>query len=164
MILSIVCSVLPDADVFGYYWLYIPYDSFFGHRGFFHSLFFAAILSFFIVSIFYRKEAPFSKWWWTFLYFFVLTASHGLLDALTNGGRGIALLSPFSNHRYFLPWTPIEVSPLGIKAFLSQRGLVVLKQEILWIWVPSFLFYPAKLLWAFCIQMQGKIKSVNKAN
>jgi len=72
-----------------------------------------------------------------FLYFFILTASHGLLDALTNGGRGIALLSPFSNNRYFFPWTPIEVSPLGIKAFLSERGLIVLKSEMLWIWVPS---------------------------
>jgi inner membrane protein len=62
------------------------------------------------------------------------------LDALTNGGNGIALLSPLSNNRYFFPWTPIEVSPLNIKAFLSQRGLIVLTSELLWIWLPCFLF------------------------
>ncbi len=139
-ILSIACSVLPDADVIGYRWLYIPSYHFFGHRGFFHSPFFAALLSIFIVCIFYRKEVIFSNQWWKyFFYFFVLAASHGLLDALTNGGHGIALLSPIANSRYFFPWTPIEVSPIGIKPFLSQRGLTVITSELLWIWVPLFL-------------------------
>jgi len=140
-ILSIACSSLPDVDVIGYRYLYIPTYEFFGHRGFFHSPFFAALLSIFIVCIFYRKEGFFSKTWWKYLlYFFVLTASHGLLDAFTNGGNGIALLSPITNERYFFPWTPIEVSPLGIRAFLSQRGLTVLKSELLWIWAPCLLF------------------------
>ena len=139
-ILSIVCSILPDADVIGYYYLYIPYHHFFGHRGFFHSPFFAVLLSIFIVFIFYRKEVTFSKQWWKYvLYFFILTSTHGLFDALTNGGYGIALLSPITNNRFFFPWTPIEVSPLGIKGFLSQRGLAVLTNELLLIWAPSFL-------------------------
>ena len=138
--LSIACSCLPDADVIGYRWLYIPSYEFFGHRGFFHSPFFAALVSLFIVCIFYRKEGFFSKQWWKyFFYFFILGASHGILDALTNGGNGIALLSPLSNERYFFPWTPIEVSPLSIGRFLSQRGLTVLKSELLWIWIPSIL-------------------------
>jgi inner membrane protein len=140
LVLSVACSSIPDADVFGYQWLYISSNHFFGHRGFFHSPFFAALLSIFIVAIFYRKEATFSKQWWGHvLYFFILTTSHGILDTLTNGGQGVALLSPFSNQRYFFPWTPIEVSPLNIKAFFSQRGLTVLKSEIIWIWAPSFL-------------------------
>jgi len=139
-ILSIACSILPDADVIGYRWLYIPTYEFFGHRGFFHSPFFAALISLLIVSTFYRKEVMFSvQWWKFFLYFFILAASHGILDALTNGGNGIALLSPITNERYFFPWTPIEVSPLSIKAFLSQRGLTVLISELAWIWVPCFL-------------------------
>jgi inner membrane protein len=138
-ILSIACSILPDADVIGYRWLYIPYDHFLGHRGFFHSPFFAALLSICIVCIFFRKEVIFSCRWWKYvLYFFALTASHGLLDAMTNGGRGIALLSPINNDRYFLPWTPIEVSPLSINAFLSQRGKTVLTSELIWIWIPMF--------------------------
>lgn len=56
---------------------------------------------------------------------------------MTNGGRGIALLSPFSNQRYFLPWTPIEVSPLGVSGFFSQRGLAVMQSERLWIFLPA---------------------------
>jgi len=139
-ILSIACSILPDADVIGYRWLYVPTYEFFGHRGFFHSPFFAALISLLIVGTFYRKEVTFSiQWWKFFLYFFILAASHGILDALTNGGNGIALLSPITNERYFFPWTPIEVSPLSIKAFLSQRGLTVLISELAWIWVPCFL-------------------------
>ena len=138
--LSLACSSLPDLDVIGYRWLYIPSFEFFGHRGFFHSPFFAALLSIVIVCIFYRNEELFSKSWWKYtIYYFVLTASHGVLDALTNGGSGIALLSPITNERYFLPWTPIEVSPLSIGGFLSQRGLTVLKSELLWIWAPCFL-------------------------
>lgn len=140
LVLSVACSIIPDADVFGYHWLYIPSNHFFGHRGFFHSPFFAALLSILIVAIFYRKEVTFSKQWWNHvLYFFILTTSHGILDALTNGGQGIAILSPVSNQRYFFPWTPIEVSPLNIKTFFSQRGLTVLRNEIIWIWGPSFL-------------------------
>ena len=136
-VLGIIAAVLPDADVIGYQYLYIPYDHVLGHRGFFHSPCFAAIFSLVVVSLFFRQERLLSRRWWTYvLFFFVLGASHGLLDAMTNGGRGIALLSPFSNHRYFLPWTPIEVSPLGIRAFISQRGLTVMKSEILWIWMP----------------------------
>ena len=134
-ILSIVCSSLPDADVIGYRWFYISSYEFFGHRGFFHSPFFAVLLSIAVVCIFYRKEEIFSKSWWKYtIYFFVLTASHGVLDALTNGGNGIALLSPFTNERYFFPWTPIEVSPLSVSGFLSQRGLAVLMSEMLWVW------------------------------
>ena len=137
VILSIACSLLPDADVVGYHWFYTPSYSFFGHRGFFHSPFFAALLSIFIVCIFYRKEVLFSKQWWKYvLYFFIVGASHGLLDAMTNGGNGIALLSPITNRRYFLPWTPIEVSPLSVNAFLSRRGVSVLFSELIWIWMP----------------------------
>jgi inner membrane protein len=144
-ILSIICAILPDADVIGYHYFYIASNDFFGHRGFFHSPFFAAMIGIATVSLFYRNEKPFSTGWWIFvLYFFVLAASHGILDALTNGGRGIALLSPVTNHRYFFPWTPIEVSPLAINRFLGPRGLEVLKSEMLWIWLPlvfSVFFY-----------------------
>ena len=136
-LLAIMVAVLPDADVIGYQYLYIPYGHLLGHRGFFHSPFFAALLSLAVVSLFFRQERVLSRRWWAFvLFFFAVGASHGVLDAMTNGGRGIALLSPFSNNRYFLPWTPIEVSPLTVRGFLSQRGLTVMKSEILWIWVP----------------------------
>jgi inner membrane protein len=74
---------------------------------------------------------------WT--YFFLATASHGLLDAMTDGGLGVACFSPFDNNRYFLPWRPIRVSPIGIGRFFSPRGLEVVRSELLWIWLPAAL-------------------------
>jgi len=73
------------------------------------------------------------------MYFFLATASHGLLDALTDGGLGVAFFAPFDNHRYFLPWRPIHVSPIGAGRFFTHRGLEVLQSELLWIWLPAAL-------------------------
>jgi len=80
------------------------------------------------------------------LYFFLAAASHGLLDALTNGGLGVAFFSPFDNDRFFLPWRPIEVSPIVPARFFSARGLSVLASEFLWIWIPSGLVALAVLV------------------
>ncbi len=134
--LSIICAVIPDADMIGYHLFYIPYTSFLGHRGFSHSICFAALFSALIVFAFYRSDSI-SSWMKYFLFFFILTASHGILDAFTNGGHGIALLSPFTDYRYVFPFTPIEVSPFSPRAFLGQRGLIILKSELLWTWMPS---------------------------
>jgi inner membrane protein len=41
--------------------------------------------------------------------------------------------------------TPIEVSPIGVGAFLSARGLRVLRSEIGWVWLPSALLAAAAL-------------------
>jgi inner membrane protein len=137
--LSIVCSIISDADVIGLYFR-IPYGHFFGHRGFFHSPFFALLPAIFFVGIFFGNVEIFSRqWFFYFVFFFLLTASHGILDAFTNGGLGIALLSPFDSTRYFFPWTPIMASPIGIKGFFSKWGLLVTKSELLWVWLPSFL-------------------------
>jgi inner membrane protein len=55
---------------------------------------------------------------------------------MTDGGLGVAFFSPFDNHRYFLPWRPIHVSPIGFERFFTTRGLVVFESEFLWIWLP----------------------------
>lgn len=70
-------------------------------------------------------------------YLFLATASHGLLDTLTDGGRGIALLAPWSGERFFAPWQPVAVSPIGLRRFLSARGVEVLASEATWIWLPA---------------------------
>jgi len=137
--LAIACSVIPDADTIGLY-SGIPYNHFFGHRGFFHSPFFALLLSLLLVGVFFQGVKTFSRQWlFYFIFFFLVSASHGILDAFTSGGFGIALLSPFDTTRYFFPWTPILVSPVGIKAFFSRWGVAVILSELLWIWLPSFL-------------------------
>lgn len=58
---------------------------------------------------------------------------------LTDGGLGIALLWPFSNARYFAPWTPIPVAPIGAR-MVSRSGLRVVLTE-------AFQFAPL-LVWA----------------
>ena len=139
-LLSFACTVLPDADMIGYHYFFIPYDHLLGHRGFFHSPFFALMVGLLVVGVFFRERGIFTAGWWGLvLYFSLLTVSHGLLDAMTNGGQGIALLSPFMNDRMFLPWKPIEVSPFSVSRFLSERGVTVLKSEMLWIWAPAFI-------------------------
>jgi inner membrane protein len=137
--IAIICSILPDADAIGFLFG-LPYHHFFGHRGFFHSPFWALLLSIFVVGVFFRGVGLFSaRWFFYFVFFFLLTASHGLLDACTNGGLGIPLLCPFDNARHFFPWTPIMVSPIGVTAFFSKWGLAVIKSELIWIWLPCSL-------------------------
>ena len=139
-VLLILCSILPDADIVGFAFG-IEYGDMLGHRGLTHSLAFALLTGCLVVLLAYKDVAPFSKRWWALsLLFFVVTASHGLLDAMTNGGLGVAFFSPFDGTRYFLPWRPIEVSPIGIDPFFSSRGVEVLKSEMVWIWIPSLFF------------------------
>lgn len=134
--------MLPDGDVMAFSFG-IPYEDMFGHRGLTHSLFFAVVVGAAATwHLLHRpasdshRPAPDSHRLVLFLWFTAVTASHGLLDALTNGGRGIAFFAPFSDHRYFFPWRPIQVSPIGM-GFFSPRGLRVLASEAGWIWVPS---------------------------
>ncbi|MBS0240903.1 MAG: metal-dependent hydrolase, partial [Proteobacteria bacterium] len=70
-----------------------------------------------------------------FAFLALAMASHGLLDTLTNGGYGVALAWPLSDARYFAPYRPIAVSPIGA-AFFSERGLRVIFSELTWIWMP----------------------------
>ena len=142
--LLIVCSILPDIDSIGFR-LGIPYSSFWGHRGITHSLTFAVILAVCVAAAFNRT---FRRPWMLAVLLFAVTAIHGLLDALTDGGLGIAFFSPFDVQRYFLPWRPIHVSPIGVSRFFSARGLRVLWSEILWVWLPVL------VVWAFAKSAQ----------
>ena len=139
LLLGIICSILPDADVIGFSFG-IKYESFWGHRGFSHSLLFALILGVLITAIFYRKDLVTKKGIVLIFFFTMCTASHAVLDALTTGGLGIAFFSPFDTTRYFFPWRPIQVSPIGVERFFSERGIKVVLSELIWIGIPS-LFY-----------------------
>jgi inner membrane protein len=135
-VIGAACSVTPDLDVIGLR-LGIRYGDFWGHRGFTHSLFFAALLASAVVFLGFGEQRPGLGRIPLWAYFFLATASHGLLDAMTDGGLGVAFFAPFDNQRYFLPWTPIRVSPIGIGRFFTDRGLAVLPSEFLWIWLPA---------------------------
>jgi len=133
--LGIACAILPDLDVVGFAFG-IRYSDMLGHRGLSHSLFFSLALGLVVAALGFRK----AKWDSTRLrivpFLCLAAASHGLLDAFTNGGLGIAFFAPFSAQRYFFPFRPIEVSPIGV-AFFSERGLEVLKSELIWILPPA---------------------------
>jgi inner membrane protein len=110
-----------------------------GHRGFFHSPFFALVLAILFATACFRQHRSLSRTWWKYVaLFFLVGASHGVLDAFTNGGLGVALLAPFSGARFFSPWRPIPVAPIGIGAALGGWGARVIGWEIVHLWVPAF--------------------------
>ena len=143
-------SVLPDTDAIGFF-AGVPYESTFGHRGFSHSLLFALLLALGAMAGAHWLEARRA---WAFGAVFLATASHGVLDALTDGGLGVAFFSPLSNHRYFFPWRPIPVSPLGVAELLSPYGLHVLTSELVRIWIPCLLV--AAAAWAVRRMRDGR--------
>jgi inner membrane protein len=125
-------SILPDFDTVAFT-LGIAYADQFGHRGASHSL--AIALA---VGLLGAMVAPWLRTtrWRALLFLAFCTASHPLLDALTNGGLGVALLWPWSQERFFAPWQPIAVSPIGV-GFFSARGVAVLWSELQWVWLPA---------------------------
>ncbi len=132
--MAALVSVLPDADVIGFK-LGVRYGDLWGHRGMTHSLLFAAILGLAAAARF--KPAWKGEGRRLALVFTLITASHGLLDALTNGGLGMTFFAPFNRSRYFLPWRPILVSPIGAANFFNEYGRRVILSEIRWVWLPA---------------------------
>lgn len=130
------CSVIPDLDVVGFKFG-IRYSDMLGHRGLSHSILFAVALGALLTFTLFRNSL--GGFWIIFLYLFLSTLSHTLLDMLTNGGLGVALFAPFSSERYFFPWRPIEVSPIGVSSFFSEWGLRVISSELRWVWLPASL-------------------------
>ncbi len=135
LLAGMVASALPDLDVLTFR-LGLAYSADLGHRGVSHSLLFAALVGLAGALAHRALGSGFGR---AFSFLFMATASHGALDAFTNGGLGIAFLWPWSGARYFAPdpLRVIEVSPIGLSRFLSSRGLIVLESELRWIWLPA---------------------------
>ncbi len=125
------CSMIPDIDVVGF-GFGIHYGDLWGHRGMTHSLLFAAAVSIAAAPLVAERGKMITAAMWLF----AITASHGVLDAMTNGGLGVAFSSPFDRHRYFFPWRPISVSPIGAHGLFSSRMAHILVTEFLWVWIP----------------------------
>lgn len=131
---GVFASILPDCDVAAFYF-HVPYAASLAHRGFSHSVACALVVA--------LAGAGLHRWfrttfWRAGLFLFAAMASHGVLDAFTTGGSGVAFWWPWSEARYFFPVQMIEVSPLGVSRFLSWRGLKVLVSEFVWVWLPLF--------------------------
>ena len=133
LLLAILSSVLPDLDVLTFNFG-IPYSHPFGHRGFTHSIVFAIIWAI-LLMLFFGKQ---NKVLW-FVVIFFSTVFHGILDAMTTGGKGIGFFIPFNNERFFFPFRPIQVSPLGIEKFFSEWGIQVILSEVKYILIPCII-------------------------
>lgn len=129
---GVAAAILPDLDVLTFHFG-VPRGAEFGHRGFSHSILFAVVIALIGASFFKFMDSKFLRSFWFLL---VSTISHALLDTLTTGGLGVALFWPWSPERVFAPIRVIEVAPLSLSRFVSQRGPTVLLSEIVWVWLP----------------------------
>ena len=136
-LLGALAAAAPDLDVIGFR-LGVDYGDLLGHRGLSHSLCFAALLAAALLPL--SRAGPGFSPRRAWLYLFLASASHGLLDMATDGGLGVALFAPFSAARMFFPFRPIAVSPLGVHAFFGARGAAVIASEALWVWLPAAAF------------------------
>jgi inner membrane protein len=136
-------AMLPDADVIGFRFG-VHYGDLLGHRGLTHSLLFAGLLAAVVTRFLRHRDLAGNLQ--VFFCLFAATASHGFLDAFTNGGLGVAFFAPFDHTRYFFPVRPILVSPLNLSAFGTRRGAAVLFSEMQWVWLPSIaVLVPARI-------------------
>ncbi len=141
LIAAIFSAILPDFDIIAFRFG-IPYEHPLGHRGFTHSILFAVLWALLLMFLLGRKN----KLIW-FLVIFLSTVSHGVLDAMTSGGKGIGFLIPFNNHRFFFPFRGIQVSPLGVSKFFSEWGVQVILNEIKYVFLPCFIILVVRFLY-----------------
>jgi inner membrane protein len=134
--LGALTAIVPDFDYLGFI-SHVPYESLWGHRGLTHSIAFAAIIGC-LAGFVANRKGGWGRSGYSIL-FFLTTISHGILDACTNGGLGVAFFSPYHTERYFFKYHPILVSPMG-PSFFSMRGLNVLASEFFWIALPCLAF------------------------
>jgi inner membrane protein len=127
-------SLLPDIDVVGFL-RGVPYGAPWGHRGATHSLTLAIAggVATGLAARWFKRPAL-----RTAMFAAVVLASHGLLDTMTDGGLGAALLWPFRLTRDFAPWRPIPVAPIGLDFFTLDGATVALSELLLLL--PLWLF------------------------
>src|SRR5688572_13091509 len=152
-------SMFPDADTIGFA-LGVEYGDEWGHRGATHSVAFSVGLALVVGFVARLFGLPAKRI--TILATVVLT-SHAFLDTLTDGGLGCALWWPFDLTRYFAPWNPIPVAPIGL-AFFTPFGLSIAAFEaalfsplFVWAWSPGTLsalwarHRPSVIVWALAV-------------
>ena len=108
-----IAAMLPDADVLAFKFG-VAYADAFGHRGATHSIALALALAALAACAWRLLRTTPGR---AFVFVGLAALSHPLLDALTDGGLGVALAWPMSAERFFFPWRPIEVSPIGARFF-----------------------------------------------
>jgi inner membrane protein len=142
LIVAGFCAFAPDLDVLAFHFG-VPYSSEWGHRGWTHSVTFSVALGV-LGSWILQKSLSWNKLTWWLV---ISTLTHPILDMMTNGGRGCAFGWPVWKDRIFLPFRPIQVSPLSVEDFFTPWGLSVLASEVIWIGMPGLMLVGFARLW-----------------
>jgi inner membrane protein len=131
-------ALLPDVDIVGVA-LGATDAGATGHRGASHSLFVALVAGALCAALARRLRWPVLR---TAVAGALAVASHGILDAFAEGGRGIALLWPLTGARFSSPWRFLPDAPRGL-ALLTRSGLADVALEFL-MFVPltAFALWP----------------------
>ncbi|RKH67085.1 metal-dependent hydrolase [Corallococcus aberystwythensis] len=135
-----LCAWVPDLD-----FALAPFsqhpDDLWAHRGLLHSLPFLIMLAVVGAALVtpsreWRRSLPRNA-----LVLWLAGCGHVLLDLLTWGGPGTALLAPFSEARFQLPrpLRLVPVVPVGMDEWLGRLGVQVLAIEALFILLPTLL-------------------------
>ena len=136
---AMACALAPDLDWFTGF-LRLPFGNSLSHRGVSHSLIAAGLIAAAAMLIGFRPQLRSPRLWACML---AATFSHGLLDACTFGGTGVAFLLPFSEARFVCVWQPIFVSPIPLSGKLLDWLLFSLGTEVLWIGIPAAMVFGA---------------------
>ena len=132
-VLAAFCAVAPDLDWFVSL-LNLHRGHVLNHRGAAHSLFAALLVAAAVYFLGFRKDQRRGAVW---LCLTVAALSHGLLDACTAGGVGVALFMPFSETRWACIWQPGQVAPLPYGREHVSTFLDSLWNEAFWIGLPA---------------------------
>ena len=138
-VLATACAVAADLDWFTGF-LGLHDGNSLSHRGMSHSLLAAMLIAAAAMLIGFRPHLRSPRHWACML---SAAFSHGLLDACTFGGTGVAFLEPFSKARFVCVWQPIFVSPIPLSGKLLDWLLFSLGTEVLWIGIPACLVFSA---------------------
>ena len=137
-ITAAVVAAVPDVDAIGRPFGNLAIEAVFGgHRGFTHSVVFVLVLAAIVAWGFFRTSPWIGLHRRLWVAFALATASHGVLDALSTIGNGVAFWAPFSWTRYEFAWQPLgEIGP-GPRG--PERALDMVANEFLWVGLPALI-------------------------
>jgi len=122
--ITAIAAALPDIDAIGRPLGHGDIAALGGHRGVTHSVCFALAAAAAIAFVASREESKRNRWR-IGAYVAAVVLSHGVLDAFTTYGEGVALFAPLSPLRWKSAWQPFG-------------GLL---SELVAIWLPALLMY-----------------------
>lgn len=132
--LCAVASVIPDMDSVA---ALLPnrMQPFWGHRGIFHSPFFALAVALVLSRRFTATGGKAGSGAVAFLAIWISGVAHPVMDAMTDSGLGVMLYAPFDFGRHFLPWRVIHAErPETLGGIEFRHVAAAVESELVW-WI-----------------------------